>query len=123
MKTELMQRLQTNAEWMNDVLSKVKAANPTGLTFSLEQVRSLSEDAGASIHIKPDGRRAVVFWYFTNTHSQEYPNGHWDYIIPTDTHMYGMAKLAELKEKIEAANFKASVVVGLHEADPEEYPE
>lgn len=124
MKTDLMQRLQENAEWMNGVMSNIKAANPTGLVFDLEEVRVLSEDSGASIHKKKDGRRALVFWYFTNTRSADHPNGYWSYIIPTDNHMAGMAKLAVLKDQLEAANYQATVVYGRQQAAEEEewYP-
>lgn len=108
MRKERCRSLWDRVQWMNGMLGQEKPANPTGIPFEIHKVQPLSEDTGVSIHIKPDGRKAIVFWYFTNVR----PDGRWDYIIPTDNHMAGMAKLAQIKQDVEDENFRIAIEEG-----------
>lgn len=95
--------LQSKAEEAGREFSrKTRAKNTNGETFTLEHIKPFSDCVAAGIYKKsPSGKRAVFVFCLIDGGSGPY----WIYFVPTDSHILGLMRIADLKASIENENF------------------
>ena len=102
MTKDLARALRAKAVEVGGLFSRPdRAKNPGGETFSLIDLRPLSEATAVAYYRKaPSKKLALAFFYYLNA-------GHprWEYFFPTDSHVLGMGKVADLLTGIEHNNF------------------
>ena len=102
MKKEVAQKLKTKAEEIATNFSRDdRAYNFSGETFSVSLIIPLSENTAAVLFDKSSGKQAVAFCYYIAMN-----NGTWQYFFPTDSHVLGMAGLADILRGVEKFNFE-----------------
>ena len=99
------------AKWYSD---PSRAKNTQQLTYKLDDLLPLSENTGAAIFLKSDGKRMVAFLFWFNVGADEKcehcersgKKGRWEYLIPTDSHITGMVKMPNVLWGVEKMNFE-----------------
>lgn len=104
MESKTARELKAKAEAVAAHLSKPdRDGNHRKETFTVQEIRPLSESIAAVVFHKSLGKRAVAFFYYLKANSTW--AGGWFYFIPTDSHLLGFYDFPKIKAEIERHNF------------------
>ena len=77
-----------------------RAKNVSDESFSIKEIRPLSEHMATVFYLKSSGKLAMAIFYYIAGQSR------WEYFFPTDSHLLGLSELTKLKAEVEKFNFK-----------------
>lgn len=101
MKKELAISLKEQANIIAERFSNPdRQANYNNETFAVNHIKVLSEDSAAVIFKKSSNKYGVMFFYYMHVFKK------WYSFFPTDSHIMGMAKFGDVKDKYEELNFE-----------------
>lgn len=98
MKRDLALSLREKAEEIAEWMSREKQGYANH-TFMVAEVRPLSEFSGVLVLNKSDGKKALVFCYWSEFAEK------WRWFLPKESHIVGMERLREFHLSVEAHNF------------------
>jgi hypothetical protein len=83
--------------------NKARGGNPAGETFTIAQIRPLSDLTACVVFDKvPGGKKAVAWFYFIN--SKKKPR--WEYFFVSYSHLIGLERVKFILEGIEIHNYE-----------------
>lgn len=101
MKKEIASKLSLKAKEVASKFSRTdRQGNFNSETFSVHDIKPLSEYTACVYFLKNTGKQGVAFFYYINQ-----GDGYWQYFFPSDSHILGMEKFGELKMKVEFDNW------------------
>lgn len=101
MKKDLVHKLHAKAQEIAKAFSNPdREFNYSKETFTVAEIRPLSEATAVILFKKNTGKIGLAFAYWTNGRG-----GKWNYFFPTDSHVLGMKKVAAILDQVEQHNF------------------
>ena len=94
--------------------NKARERNTMGDTFTVKEIRPLSEAMAAVFFSKTSGKLMLGVFFYLETQKR------WDYFLPTDSHLLGLADIPRLKAEVEKFNFAFNVEDGDGDVPSEE---
>lgn len=79
--------------------NKARERNTMGDTFTVKEMRPLSEALAAVIFSKTSGKLMLGVFFYLDAQER------WEYFLPTDSHLLGLADIPRLKAEVEKYNF------------------
>jgi hypothetical protein len=77
-----------------------RAKNFGGETFTVREIRPLSEYVAAVFYLKSTGKLALALFYYIPGQSR------WEYFFPTDSHLLALPAIPHLKAEVEKYNYQ-----------------
>ena len=86
--------------------NRARERNTMGDTFTVKEIRPLSEAMAAVFFSKTSGKLMLGIFFYLDAQKR------WDYFLPTDSHLLGLADIPRLKAEVEKFNFAFNVEDG-----------
>ena len=100
MKKHIAIKLRERAEDVAFMFSMPdRKQNITEESFTLSDIKPLSDATAVVTYLKNTGKKACAFFYYLYTYDK------WNYFFPTDSHILGMEKFGETKLDVESQNY------------------
>ena len=104
MNKDIAQELLTKAE---EVCTKYgnpdRKMNVYNETWAVDKVNPTSENTAVVIFKKSRGKKVIGFFYYIRMRESE--RSYWQYFLPTESHVFGMAKVVQYLQDVEDNNF------------------
>lgn len=101
MNKQAAQELKEYAEEVAERYSNSdRARNPNAETFRVDHIKPLSESVAVVSFLKSTGKYGLAVFYYVRTTPPK-----WKYFFPTDSHLLGFQRLADLKLAVEEKNW------------------
>ena len=102
MKKEIRHELHEKALEVAELYSrKDRDRNFAGETFTIFEEKPLSEYSAIVMYQKDSGKIALACFFYIAVGT-----GKWMYFFPTDSHLLGMLKMPDEKQRVEERNFR-----------------
>jgi len=105
MEKKVSIELNTKAQQVAEMFSKVRGGNVANETFTVDRVEVLSEKTACVVfHKEPTKKQAVAWFYYIRSRA----NPRWEYFFVTYDHLMGLRRVYDVLSEVETHNFKAN---------------